>query len=132
MVAAPGCPKLASFPITAAQVSTCPVAGPCAALFSRLQSTTLSPSLSVQSRLTVATIVAPRFVDVNGGSFEAKPRYLPHRSFNAVLPLPKTSYPIPTRGLMSLYASTPGVLGNVIVVGFRNEVLDTPLPSTGA
>src|SRR5688500_4640413 len=130
MVAAPGLPKLASLPITTAQVSTCPVAGPCAALFSRSQSTTLSPSLSVQLRLTVATIVAPRLVDVNGGSFEAKPRYLPQRSFSAVRPLPNTSYPTPTRGLMSLYASTPGVFSNVIGVGFRKDVLETPLPST--
>ena len=39
--------------------STAAVAGPCAALFSRSQSTTLSLSLSVQARLTVATSVAP-------------------------------------------------------------------------
>ena len=51
----------------------------------------LSPSLSDQLRLTVATIVAPLFVDVNGGSFDAKPRYLPQRSFRAVLPVPNTS-----------------------------------------
>jgi hypothetical protein len=39
---------------------------------------------------------------------------------------------MPARGLMSLYASTPVVFSNEITDGFRNEVLDTPLPSTGA
>src|SRR5687767_6039103 len=98
-------PKLAALPVRAAQVSTDPVAGVCAALFSRSQSTTLSPSLSVQFRLAVATRVAAGLVDVYGGSFEAKPRYLPQRNLTAVLPLPNTSYARPRRGLMSLYAS---------------------------
>jgi hypothetical protein len=54
IVAAPGLPKLASLPVTAAQSSTAntsvPVgAGRCRALFSRSQSTTLSLSRSCSS-----------------------------------------------------------------------------------
>src|SRR5262245_54013229 len=90
--------------------STVPVSGLWAAAFSRSQSTTRSRSLSVQPRVcTLRTTVAPGFVEVYGASFAAYARYFPKLNFTAVLPVPKTSYATPTRGVKSLYASTPGV-----------------------
>src|SRR4051812_35177675 len=56
---------------------------------------------------------------------EARPvfaacRYLPAFTLSDVLPLPKTSIARPTRGVMSLYESTPLVSGKLIAVG-RNR-----------
>src|SRR6185369_5754481 len=99
MVAEPILPKLMLLPVTAAQVSPL---RELAAGFVRSQSTILFP-LSVQPRLvTTDTIVAAGFDDVYGASLAAYARYLPQLNFTAVLPLPKTSYATPTRGVMSL------------------------------
>src|SRR5262245_50330209 len=92
LVAAPILPKLALLPVAAGQVSTDPVVvGLWAAGFSRSQSTTQSRSLSVQPRDADATSVAAGLLDVNGGSFEAKQRYLPELNFTAAVPLANTS-----------------------------------------
>jgi len=82
--------------------------------------------------MTLRTTVAPGFVDVYGESFAAYARYFPKLNFTAVLPVPKTSYATPTRGVRSLYASTPGVSGIVIGCGLRNDVFVVPFSSDGA
>ena len=125
-------PKLRLLPVTAAH-------SPLAFGFSRSQLTTRSPlppaaTAAFQPRFaTLRTIVAPGFVDVYGESFAAYARYLPQFILSAVFPLPKTSYATPTRGVRSLYASTPFVSAMVIGCGFRNDDLpNVPFPSTGA
>ena len=52
--------------------------------------------------LVSVTVSAAGLLDVYGASFAAYARYLPQLNFTAVLPVPKTSYAAPTRGVMSL------------------------------
>src|SRR5438552_19190288 len=49
----------------------------------------------------------------------------------AVLPVPKTSYATPRRGVMSLKAFTPSVRGNVMGAALKREATVVPLPSAG-
>src|SRR4029077_19101219 len=49
------------------------------------------------------------------------PRYFVALNFPAVLPLPNTSYARPILGVMSLYASTPGVLGITSATGWNRD-----------
>src|SRR5215471_5414518 len=96
IVAAPVLPKLAKLPVAAAH-------SPLAAALSRLQSTTLLLLVSCQPRfVTLETTVTAGLLEVYGASFEAYARYLPQLNFTAVLPVPKTSYATPMRGVMSL------------------------------
>jgi len=70
----PAFPKFRALPVSAAHVSTDPLAGFCRPRFSRLQSTTLSPSLSVQERLYVLTVRFAGLLRVNAPSFVAASR----------------------------------------------------------
>src|SRR5262252_2731249 len=84
------------------QVSMLPVVvGDCAAGFFKSQFTTKSLLLSVQARLVVCWNVTAPFAMVYCASLLAACRYLLTFAFSDVLPLPKTSYAAPIRGVMS-------------------------------
>src|SRR5580765_3174330 len=109
--------------LTLPQVSMLPVVvGLCAFTFCRLQSTMKLPLLSVQLRVTFGlpnAAAAPPGMRSDGFAFASRLptlapcRYLPALTLSAVLPVPKTSYAAPTRGVMSLYPVTPGVFGKL-------------------
>src|SRR5712671_2575044 len=98
--------------LTTPQVSMLPVvAGLCGFGFCRLQSGTLFPLVSVHARVTFGlanAARAPPGMRSDGFEFAARLptlapcRYLPMLTFRAVLPVPKTSYAAPKRGVMSL------------------------------
>src|SRR5687768_14912249 len=74
VVALPNLPKFRALPVRAAHVSTEPFAGFCTAKLSRSQSTTLSPSLSVQARSIVLTARLAGLLVVYRPSFVADTR----------------------------------------------------------
>ena len=89
------------------------VVGLCAVGMLRLQSGTKLWLLSVQVRVVPGlkmppNVVLPPGIRCDGLTFAARLltlapcRYLPTLTFNAVLPLPKTSIAAPRRGVMSL------------------------------
>src|SRR5262249_62309774 len=94
------------------QLSMLPVvAGLCANGFVRLQSGVKLPLLSVHVRITFGlpnAAALPPGMRSDGFALGtrlptlAPCRYLPRLSFSDVLPLPKTSYAAPMRGVMSL------------------------------
>src|SRR5690349_6655192 len=98
--------------LIAPQVSMLPVvAGLCAFTFCRLQSTWKLPFVSAHVRVTFGlpnAAAAPPGIRSDGLAFDtrlptlAPCRYLPALTFTAVLPVPKTSYAAPKRGVMSL------------------------------
>src|SRR4029450_244907 len=86
----------------APQLSTLPVVvGDCAPELRRSQSTTKSLSLSCQERSVVCENVTAGFAMVYCASLLAACRYLLTFTLSDVLPLPKTSYAAPMRGVMS-------------------------------
>src|ERR1700730_3440634 len=98
------------------------VAGLCANGFVRLQSGTKLPLVSVHVRVADGlpnVAAAPPGMRSDGFAPDtrlptlAPCSYLPPLTLSAVLPLPKTSYAAPIRGVMSLYPVTPGVFGKL-------------------